>query len=257
MDNDEERQPSINRRTVLAGGAAAAAAAVGIGAGAAAYAAGDKAAPAATRAAVCSLTEEVTEGPYALAGALIREDVTEGKAGVPVKFSLTVVDQANGCSPLANALVEIWHCDALGEYSGFVGRNGHQESDDRAFLRGGQFTDSTGVVKLTSIWPGHYTGRCVHVHLRVHTNVTLTGSTYTGGSLIHTGQLFFDPTINTQVQKLSPYSSNTTPETQLSQDGIYDGGGATSGLLTLTPLGSTVSAGYTATLTMGVTSTRS
>ncbi|MET7916258.1 intradiol ring-cleavage dioxygenase [Streptomyces avermitilis] len=207
-----------------------------------------------TSSGVCTLNAEVTEGPYSLDGALVREDIREDKEGVEVQYTLTVVDTANDCAPLADALVEIWHCDALGEYSGFVGRNGHTEEDDGTFLRGGQLTDSDGQVKLISIWPGHYVSRAVHVHLRVHTDVTLTDDSYTGGEVIHTGQLFFDADINTEIQAISPYSDNTTKETQLDDDSIYDDGGASSGLLTLTALGSSVSDGYKATLTVGVDS---
>ena len=201
---------------------------------------------------VCTLTAEVTEGPYSLDGALIREDIREEKEGVEVQYTFTVVDQDNDCAPLADALVELWHCDALGEYSGFVGKNGHTEDDDGTFLRGGQTTDSDGQVSLISIWPGHYVSRAVHVHMRVHTDVTLADGTYTGGTVVHTGQLFFDADLNEEVQATSPYSDNTTAETSLGDDTIYDDGGAASGLLTLTALGSAVSDGYTATLTVGV-----
>ena len=201
---------------------------------------------------VCTLTAEVTEGPYSLDGALIRTDLREEKEGVEVQYTFTVVDQDNDCAPLADALVELWHCDALGEYSGYVGKNGHTEDDDGTFLRGGQLTDTNGQVSLISIWPGHYVSRAVHVHMRVHTGVTIADGTYIGGTLVHTGQLFFDADLNEKVQALSPYSDNTTAETVLADDTIYDDGGAASGLLTLTALGTSVSDGYTATLTVGV-----
>lgn len=203
---------------------------------------------------VCTLNAEVTEGPYSLDGALVREDIREDKEGFEVRYTLTVVDVADDCAPLAGALVELWHCDSLGEYSGFVGGNGHEEEDNGTFLRGGQITDADGQVNITSIWPGHYISRAVHVHMRVHTDVTLTDDSYTGGEVIHTGQLFFDEDINTEIQATSPYSANTTQETLLSDDSIYDDGGASSGLLTLTALGSSVSDGYAATLTVGVDS---
>jgi hypothetical protein len=87
--------------------------------------------------------------------------------------------------------------------------------------------------------------------MRVHTEVTLTDDSYTGGEVIHTGQLFFDPDINTETQMTSPYSQNTTRETQLADDSIHDGGGASSGPLTLTAPGDGVSDGYKATLTEG------
>ncbi|ELP63063.1 intradiol ring-cleavage dioxygenase [Streptomyces turgidiscabies] len=207
-----------------------------------------------TTSSVCVLNAEVTEGPYSLDGALVRADIREEKEGFEVRYTFTVVDVADDCAPLADALVEIWHCDHLGEYSGFVGGNGHQEEDNGTFLRGGQLTDADGQCTITSIWPGHYVSRAVHVHMRVHTDVTLTDTSYTGGEVIHTGQLFFDEAINTTVQATSPYSANTTSETTLSDDSIYDDGGASSGLLTLTALGSSVSDGYTATLTVGVDS---
>jgi protocatechuate 3,4-dioxygenase beta subunit len=204
---------------------------------------------------VCTLTAEVTEGPYSLDGALVRKDIREDKEGVEVQYTFTVVDTGNDCAPLADALVEIWHCDSLGEYSGYVGGNGHDEDDDGTFLRGGQMTDENGQCSITSIWPGHYVSRAVHVHMRVHTDVTLTDNSYTGGEVIHTGQLFFDADINAEIQALSPYSDNTTAETLLKDDSIYDDAGASSGLLTLTALGTSVSDGYTATLTVGVNST--
>ncbi|WP_105971388.1 intradiol ring-cleavage dioxygenase [Streptomyces geranii] len=207
-----------------------------------------------TTASVCVLNAEVTEGPYSLDGALVREDIREDKEGFEVQYTFTVVDVANDCAPLAGALVEIWHADALGEYSGFVGKNGHTEADNGTFLRGGVLTDANGQANITSIWPGHYVSRCTHVHMQVHTDVTLTDTSYTGGEVIHTGQLFFDEAINTEIQATSPYSANTTRETTLSNDSIYDDGGASSGLLTLTALGSSVSDGYKATLTVGVDS---
>ncbi|MFJ5307591.1 intradiol ring-cleavage dioxygenase [Streptomyces sp. NPDC088350] len=205
----------------------------------------------AAAAAVCTLTEEMTEGPYYLDGALVRANVTEGKAGIPLKLALTVVNSS--CTVIPNALVEIWHCDALGEYSGYVGNNGHSEADDGTFLRGGVLTNSSGVANITTIYPGWYRGRCVHIHVKVHTGVTLTSDgSFTGGSELHTGQLFISETITTAVAAISPYSTNTVTRTTLAQDSIYDGGGAASGLMTLTALGSSTSSGYTGTLTLGV-----
>ncbi|MFE9834598.1 intradiol ring-cleavage dioxygenase [Streptomyces sp. NPDC005551] len=243
---DTSNTSPIGRRTVLiATGATAAALTVGAAAPQAPTA---DAAPAA----VCTLTKEMTEGPYYLDGQLVRADVTEGKAGVPLKLALTVVDD-DTCAPLGNALVEIWHSDALGEYSGFVGNNGHDEPDDGTFLRGGVLTNSAGVANITTIYPGWYRGRCVHIHVKVHTNVTLTSDgSFTGGQELHTGQLFFSETTTAKVARVSPYSTNTVTRTTLAQDSIYDDGGASSGLLTLTALGSSASAGYTGKLTLGV-----
>ncbi|OQR65428.1 protocatechuate dioxygenase [Streptomyces maremycinicus] len=255
MTDTSDTRPSVARRTVLvASGATAAALAVGAAATPETPTtdAADTAPVAA--AAVCTLTKEMTEGPYYLDGQYVRADITEGKAGIPLKLTLTVVDD-DTCVPLSNALVEIWHCDALGEYSGFVGNNGHNEPDDGTFLRGGVLTGSSGVAAITTIYPGWYRGRCIHIHVKVHTGVTVTSDGhFTGGQEVHTGQLFFNETITTAVARISPYSTNTVTRTTLAQDSIYDEGGAASGLLTLTALGSSTSSGYAGTLTLGVES---
>ncbi|WP_316782691.1 intradiol ring-cleavage dioxygenase [Streptomyces sasae] len=250
MTDTSEDARSVGRRTVLvATGTTAAALAVGAAVSTEAPAAA--AAPnvqAAAAAAVCTLTEEMTEGPYYLDGALVRTNITEGKSGIALSLALTVVNSA--CTVIPNALVEVWHADALGEYSGYVGNNGHSESDDGTFLRGGVLTNSSGVANITTIYPGWYRGRCIHIHVKVHTGVTLTSDgSFSGGTTVHTGQLFINETITTAVAKVSPYSTNTVTRTTLSGDSIYDGGGASSGLMTVT--GST-SAGYTGTLTLGV-----
>jgi protocatechuate 3,4-dioxygenase beta subunit len=113
--------------------------------------------------------------------------------------------------------------------------------------------NSSGVANITTVYPGWYRGRCIHIHVKVHTGVTLTSDgSFTGGTELHTGQLFFDESITTKVAAISPYSTNTVTRTTLSQDSIYDGAGAASGLLTLTALGSSTSSGYTGTLTLGV-----
>ncbi|MDQ0580799.1 intradiol ring-cleavage dioxygenase [Streptomyces rishiriensis] len=253
MTDTSDARPSVARRTVLvASGATAAALAVGAAATPEAPTADAADTAPVAAAAVCTLTKEMTEGPYYLDGQYVRANVTEGKAGIPLKLTLTVVDD-DTCVPLPNALVEIWHCDALGEYSGFVGNNGHNEPDSGTFLRGGVLTDSGGVAAITSVYPGWYRGRCVHIHVKVHTDVTLTSDgSFTGGQELHTGQLFFNETITTAVAKVSPYSTNTVTRTTLAQDSIYDEGGAASGLLTLTALGSSTSSGYAGTLTLGV-----
>ncbi|MGW0709907.1 intradiol ring-cleavage dioxygenase [Streptomyces sp. NPDC002643] len=246
---------SVGRRTVLiATGATAATLAVGAATTSEAPTAGAADAAPVAAAAVCTLTKEMTEGPYYLDGQYVRSDITEGKTGFPLKLALTVVDD-DTCAVIPNALVEIWHCDVLGEYSGYVGNNGHDEPDSGTFMRGGVLTNSSGVANITTIYPGWYRGRCVHIHVKVHVNVTLTSDgSFTGGSELHTGQLFFDETITTRVAALSPYTTNEVTRTTLAQDSIYDEGGAASGLLTLTALGSTPASGYSGTLTLGVES---
>jgi hypothetical protein len=65
----------------------------------------------------CVLTPELTEGPYYLANEKLRRNITEGKPGTALTLKLKVVN-ASTCKPIKGAAVDIWHCDALGVYSG-------------------------------------------------------------------------------------------------------------------------------------------
>ncbi|RZU22039.1 intradiol ring-cleavage dioxygenase [Streptomyces sp. BK239] len=210
-----------------------------------------------------TLMSSVTEGPYYLDGALVRKNITEGKSGVPLTLRLTVVDATDGCTPVAGAAVEIWHCDAWGYYSGYTtanpGGSAPAESEDGStandstYLRGYQIANANGVVKFETIFPGWYTPRTCHIHLRVHTGGRKEDGTYEGGKVNHTGQLFFADDIAEQVFTLEPYSKHSGSYTRLADDMVYDGGGASSGLLTLEPVKKADPArGYKGFLTLGV-----
>ncbi|WP_406217778.1 intradiol ring-cleavage dioxygenase [Streptomyces canus] len=190
-----------------------------------------------------TLMSSVTEGPYYLDGALVRKDITEGKSGVPLTLRLTVVDATDGCTPVKGAAVEIWHCDAWGYYSGYTtanpGGSAPAESEDgstandNTYLRGYQIANANGVVKFETIFPGWYTPRTCHIHVKVHTGGEKEDGTYEGGTVNYTGQLFFDDTIAEEIFALEPYSQHSGSYTTLDDDMVYDGGGAASGLLTL------------------------
>ncbi|MFF7172162.1 intradiol ring-cleavage dioxygenase [Streptomyces pseudovenezuelae] len=190
-----------------------------------------------------TLLSSVTEGPYYLDGALVRKDITEGKSGVPLTLRLTVVDATDGCTPVKGAAVEIWHCDAWGYYSGYTtanpGGSAPAESEDGStandatYLRGYQIANANGVVKFETIFPGWYTPRTCHIHVKVHTGGEKEDGTYEGGKVNYTGQLFFDDTVAEEIFALEPYSRHSGSYTTLDNDMVYDGGGASSGLLTL------------------------
>ncbi len=235
MRNDDGRR-RITRRDSLARLSGLAAGAIGAGLGVEAWArdaaaAGGPAAVA-TGAVRCILTPELTEGPYYVPRERVRRDITEGTPGVPLLLRLTVVD-ASTCKPVGNASVDVWHCDALGVYSGAVaGRPG------TSFLRGVQRTNAYGVASFETIYPGWYPGRAVHVHVKVHV----------AGDVVHTGQLFFPAAVMSAVYRKAPYRAHGThPDTPNAQDAIYRNGGARS-VLALRRRG----AGYTGSLTMGV-----
>src|SRR6476661_10524953 len=153
----------------------------------------------------CVLTPELTQGPYYLANELIRADITEGRAGVPLTLRVGVSD-IKACGPLANAAVHVWHCDAHGFYSGVSanspGSDATQEEIDAAakevFLRGIQMTDEDGFVEFETIYPGWYRGRTAHIQMMVAADGT-GNQTYEGGHTAPTGQLFSDAAISERV----------------------------------------------------------
>jgi protocatechuate 3,4-dioxygenase beta subunit len=191
----------------------------------------------------CVLTPEQTEGPYYIDVGLVRSDITEGRPGVPLELNL-MVQRAGTCQPIADAVVEIWHCDALGEYSGFAAETvqsqgepptgpapkpagsapkpggappgGSQEpTNELRFLRGGQATGRDGRVTFSTIYPGWYRGRTVHIHVKVHA----------GGNEVHTGQLYFDDALSNGIFARVPYSQHPNRDTTNANDGIYAQGG--------------------------------
>src|ERR1700687_5865911 len=57
---------------------------------------------------VCFLTPQSIEGPYYLDPKLVRAQIAEGRAGVPLRIDLRVIDGAT-CKPSKRARVDIWH----------------------------------------------------------------------------------------------------------------------------------------------------
>lgn len=122
----------------------------------------------------CTVIPEETQGPYLLRAilrnpAMVRKDIREGKAGIPLTLRLKVQNVNNGCRPIANAAVYIWHCDKDGSYSGYSSRENGNHADE-TYLRGIQITDRNGEVSFTTIFPGWYPGRITHIHFQVYLN---------------------------------------------------------------------------------------
>ena len=108
----------------------------------------------------CVLTPESSEGPYYLPNELIRSDIREDREGLPFKLKMTFTD-VNTCEPLSNVSVDIWQCDASGDYSGYITAvptsSLHTEpTDNKTFLRGIQTTDKDGKVEFMTIFPGKF-----------------------------------------------------------------------------------------------------
>lgn len=163
-------------------------------------------------AASCVLSPEQIEGPFYVGGEAFRSDITEDRAGIPLKIRVRV-QSATTCKRIAGATVEVWHTDAGGAYSGINGA-------ETAFLRGQQTSDGGGRATFQTIYPGWYIGRTAHIHVKVHL----------AGTVVHTGQLYFDDAVTDAVYAHEPYASRGPRTTTNASDGIYAAGGARSKL---------------------------
>jgi protocatechuate 3,4-dioxygenase beta subunit len=228
----------------------------------------------------CVLTTEQEEGPFYVDYKKVRRDITEGKQGVPLQLKIALV-HAKKCTPLTNAALDIWQCDASGVYSAFTkvkmgpppgmggpdgppggpggrplgpppgggfgpppGMGNHKGMDETRFLRGVQAADSNGMVEFATIYPGWYEGRTIHIHLKVHT----------GGHVSHTGQLFFPEDVTERIAKMQPYAANTeVHRTTQAEDHVYQDEHGAPGMVTLARIDPRSEAGgFIATVTLAV-----
>ncbi|WP_203899269.1 hypothetical protein [Virgisporangium aliadipatigenens] len=265
---------------------------------------------------VCTLTPTVTQGPYYFDADKVRGDIREDRPGKKLRLVIRLQD-SEGCAPIGDAIVELWHCDAAGVYSGAeaqstggggegmpsgapggappgsgapgpppapqnspgdpaagppsglpgpndvlppgagapsdvpappnpapgvsppggvpggapgsppAGRPGVPgasgatragdgmgdltPTDDKRYLRGAQVTDRNGIVEFTTVWPGWYRGRTVHIHAMVHID----------SKRVLTTQMMFDETLNAKVFTEAPYASRTGRDTFNENDPIF------------------------------------
>jgi protocatechuate 3,4-dioxygenase beta subunit len=173
----------------------------------------------------CVAQPEQTEGPYFVDKALerldIRHDPSTGglSAGAPLRleFVFSRVTPSGACAVLPGAHVDIWHCDAHGVYSDV--RDRHNDTRGQQFLRGYQITDRSGVVHFTTIYPGWYRGRAVHIHFKVR----VPGEN--GIADEFTSQLYFPDELTDRVQAQAPYAANKGQRLLNSRDMIFREGG--------------------------------
>lgn len=198
---------------------------------------GGAAAPAADLSTGCVVRPALAEGPLFVEEDLnrsdIRPDPSNGQISEGTQLDLTfhISSVANSlCTPLAGSQVDIWHCDADGIYSDTsqLGMN----SVGQRFLRGFQISDESGVVKFTTIYPGWYPGRAVHIHFKMRSS----------DGYDFTSQLFFDDALSDTIFAKAPYNSRGERSVRNSDDGIFSRSG---GQLMLVP--EKVDNGYAAT----------
>jgi protocatechuate 3,4-dioxygenase beta subunit len=241
----DRTNPAINRRQALVGLGS-----LGLGALFAACGQDSKSAATTTTTALdaagsCAVVPELTEGPYYIDLDKVRSDIREDRQGTPLTLSIRVRDFGS-CTPRANAVVDLWHCDATGNYSGFEGGGGgpggrpgggggaNPTTDTKRYLRGSQVTGADGIAQFVTIYPGWYRGRTVHAHVKVHV----------GNNQVVTSQLFFDEAVTRTVYATGPYAGRTGQDTSNANDGIF----ARANLLTPTTSGD----GYVAAINLDV-----
>jgi protocatechuate 3,4-dioxygenase beta subunit len=185
-------------------------------------------------AAGCRLLPEQAEGPYHRPVHPERSDITEGRPGVPLRLALRLLD-ADGRTPLAGAVVDVWQADADGRYSGYpvmpvkdddAPLRAEDVPDDvvapaETFLRGSQRADDDGVCAFETVWPGWYSGRTVHVHATARLPDGRTVTT----------QLYFPDDLDDEVLARPEYRDDRgARDTTNGTDSIYAGGGRDSTL---------------------------
>lgn len=155
-------------------------------------------------AASCASTESLTEGPYYSTDTPVRSNITAGQVGTKTTLTITVVDKT--CKPVKGAKVDIWHASAAGVYSAVEGVAGN-------FLRGTQVTNAAGKVTFTTIYPGWYPGRTMHIHFKV----------WRDGSPVLTSQFFASDASNKKVYTQGVYAARGDQNTPAKSDRIYAG----------------------------------
>lgn len=190
----------------------------------------------------CTTTATETAGPFPTKtpSSLVLTDITSDRSGTKLTVKITIQNKNNSCAALANAIVDIWHCDAGGSYSEYGG-TGMQSTNYTSvhFLRGRQTTDANGLVTFTSIYLGWYSGRAPHIHAHIYSS--------SGTSLLVT-QIAFDQTINNTVYAQGVYKSHGLQDTTNSNDNVFSDGVGTE----LASFTGSVSDGYVLTHTIVV-----
>ena len=171
-------------------------------------------APVRSALAACDPTPPQTQGPFWLDANLeradIRTDPSDGttRPGIPLTLKLRVNRSDASCTPAAGVQVDVWQCDAGGVYSD----DANTGEPGGRFLRGYQIADANGAVQFTTIYPGWYPGRTVHIHYRVRA----------AGGVDFASQVYFDDAITDEVLKTSAYVARGPRDTTNADDAIFD-----------------------------------
>jgi protocatechuate 3,4-dioxygenase beta subunit len=195
----------------------------------------------------CTESPTETEGPFPTKSpsSYVRSNIVEDRTGVPFTINITIQNKNNSCAALANAIVDIWHCDKDGNYSEYGGTS-MQSTNYTAvhFLRGRQVTDSNGLVSFTSIFPGWYQSRATHIHVHIYnaagTSLKVTQIAFPEGT--SSAVVLVNTTATGYTKGMSGYTYNAS-------DNVFSDDTAGVELATVT---GSVSGGYTLTHTIAV-----
>jgi protocatechuate 3,4-dioxygenase beta subunit len=165
---------------------------------------------------VCALYPAQTLGPCYASPVQTREDISDGVVGVPVRMSFLVV-ASDGCTPVPNAEVDVWSAGSNGVYSAFASGTCNPERLDVArldYCRGKRNTDANGRVDFSTVFPGWYRGRTIHIHFTVRAN----------GREYITSQLYFDDALSDELLRQKDYADRGPRDTTNRTDSILRGG---------------------------------
>jgi protocatechuate 3,4-dioxygenase beta subunit len=150
----------------------------------------------------CTVTADQTEGPFYFDVDEIRSDIREDRDGAELRLGVRVRD-APDCTPIPDAVVDVWHCDAEGSYS----------EEPETYCRGAQVTNREGIAEFTTVYPGWYPGRTVHIHAKVHLD----------RETVLTTQLYFDDVFSARVfTGNEAYPGESNRDGFNDDDGLYD-----------------------------------
>lgn len=163
----------------------------------------------------CTVAPDETEGPFPThtPASYVRSDIRDDRTGYKLTAKLTVVNHNNNCNALSGLLVDIWHCDAAGNYSEYGGTSMQSTNYTSVhFLRGRQTTDPTGTVTFTTIFPGWYSGRATHIHVHIYN---------ASGTSLKVTQIAFPEGSGTALLAVNGYSKGMSGYTYNKNDGVF------------------------------------
>jgi protocatechuate 3,4-dioxygenase beta subunit len=200
-------------------------------------------------AAACATVTPAGEiGPYFVEEKLHRSDITTDSAtgtavaGVPLTLNWTLLDESNSCAAFSGVQVDVWHASPAGLYSDESVEN----TVGKTYLRGYQVSDANGGVTFKTVFPGWYSGRTPHIHVRFRTFDSSGTATYD-----FLTQIMFNESDIATVYAVAPYSSRPNRDTTNAGDHVYQAEDSAGDPAILAMTGNTTD-GYVGTFTFGL-----